>query len=291
MLTGGVVPCIRPLPIKQIKLQGKYAGYNTDDFIVFAESPDGRQKAKLLSQIKHSVAITDGDEVFGDVVRAAWNDFQDVKVFDAETDRIALITGPLTAHDIEHARMVLDWARQSTTAKEFMDKVNLGNFSSDAKRTKLAAFQLQLKRANKNVDVGEEQLWKFLKCFHLLGFDLDANSGITLALLHSHIAQFKCGDVAGVWAKIAKEVASFNQNAGTITLDTLPAEIKFAFGEHAPVSHIPKEFLEKIEAKGTVDASKGDISNALAFASLLGSWNDKSKGDLNAIKKIVEGHD
>lgn len=51
MLTGGVVPCLQPLPIKQIKLQGKYAGYDTDDFIVFAESRNGTQKAKLLAQI------------------------------------------------------------------------------------------------------------------------------------------------------------------------------------------------------------------------------------------------
>jgi len=60
MLTGGVVPCLRPWPIKKIKLQGKYAGYNTDDFIAFVEERTGEQKAKLLAQIKHSVAITEG---------------------------------------------------------------------------------------------------------------------------------------------------------------------------------------------------------------------------------------
>jgi len=59
MLTGGSIPCIPILPIIQIKLQGKYAGYETDDFIIFAGSKDGRQKAKLLAQIKHSVSITE----------------------------------------------------------------------------------------------------------------------------------------------------------------------------------------------------------------------------------------
>ena len=182
MLTGGVVPCIQPLPIKEIKLQGKYAGFNTDDFIAFAESGNGRQKAKLLAQIKHSISITENDQTFGEVIQAAWADFQDANIFTPETDRFALITGPLTAHDIEHARIILDWARQSAAAKEFLDKVELGKFGAEPKQTKLAAFREQLKKANKNVDVGDEQFWKFLKCFHLLGFDLDATSGVTLSL-------------------------------------------------------------------------------------------------------------
>jgi len=184
MLTGGIVPCIQPLPIKQIKLQGKYAGYDIDDFIIFAESRNGRQKAKLLAQIKHSVSITENDQNFGDVIQAAWNDFQNPNIFDQTTDKIALITGPLTAHDIEHARIILDWARQSATAQEFFDKVNLAIFSAEAKRIKLAAFRTQIKKANKDVDVGDEQFWQFLKCFHLLGFDLDVTSGVTLSLLN-----------------------------------------------------------------------------------------------------------
>ena len=291
MLTGGVAPCIQPLPIRQIKLQGKYAGFDTDDFIAYAESRGGRQKAKLLAQIKHSVAITEKDQVFSAVIQAAWSDFQNGKVFNSETDAFALISRPLSAHDIENARVVLERARHSATAQEFLDKINLTMFSSDAQREKLEVFKAQLKAANDGRDVGNEELWKFLKCFHMLGFDLDVTSGVTLSLLNSHIAQFKCGDIAGVWSKISKEVAFFNQNGGTITLETISKDVKSAFSEHAPVSHIPKEFLEKIEAKETVDASTGDISNALAFASLLGSWNDKSKGDLDAIKKIVEGHD
>src|ERR1051326_3569912 len=68
MLTGGVVPCLQPWPIKKIKLQGKYAGYNTDDFIAFLENRNGGQKAKLLAQIKHSVGITASDETFANVM-------------------------------------------------------------------------------------------------------------------------------------------------------------------------------------------------------------------------------
>src|SRR3972149_5244280 len=43
MLTGGFAQCLPCWPIKKIKLQGKYAGYDTDDLIVFVEKPDGEQ--------------------------------------------------------------------------------------------------------------------------------------------------------------------------------------------------------------------------------------------------------
>ena len=116
----------------------------------------------------------------------------------------AQLSGPLSASDIENVRVVLERARHSATFQEFLDKVNLAKFSSDAQREKCEAFRVQLKAANKGVDVGDEQLWKFLKCFHLLGFDLDITSGVTLSLLNSHIAKFKCGDVAAFGRKLQR---------------------------------------------------------------------------------------
>jgi len=111
---------------------------------------------------------------------------------------------------------------------------------------------------------------------------------MTMSLLNSHIAQFKCGDIAGTWAKVAKEVESFNKDAGTITLETISPEIRNSFSEHAPVSHMPAEFLEKTKTKEIIDLSKGKTPDAIALASLLGSWNEKSDGDKDIIKRLVE---
>ena len=187
MLTGGVVPCLPSWPIVKIKLQGRYAGYHTDDFIVFVEQPGSGNSAKLLAQIKHNVAISEGDSTFSEVIDAAWHDFKNADVFDPSTDALALICGPLSAHDIENARVLLEWARTSETAKEFLDKVELTKFSSEAKRNKLQAFKTQLKKANKGVDLTDDELWEFLKSFHILSYDLDVKSGVTLSLLMSHI--------------------------------------------------------------------------------------------------------
>ncbi len=148
MLTGGAVPCIPRLLINKIKLQGKYDGYETDDFIAFLEDSKG-QKAKMLAQIKHSVSITESDPVFEKVIQSAWSDFQNPAIFDPATDAIALISGPLSAADIENARVLLERARHTATAQEFFDKIKLGKFTADAQRFKLEAFRSQLKKANK----------------------------------------------------------------------------------------------------------------------------------------------
>lgn len=74
MLTGGHAPCLPCWPIRKVKLQGKIDGFDTDDLVVFVEDTNSKEQRKLLGQIKHSVAITQGSTLFGEVIQAAWND-------------------------------------------------------------------------------------------------------------------------------------------------------------------------------------------------------------------------
>jgi hypothetical protein len=291
MLTGGFVPGLPALPITRIKLQGKYAGFNTDDFIVFIADHAGERSAKLLAQIKHSVSITEKDDTFGEVMVAAWLDFQTPTLFHPETDILALITGPLSATDGE-VRTLLDWARSCETSDEFFKKVGLAKFSNDTKRAKLQAFRAQLKKANRDDDIGEEALWKFMKHFHLLGYDFDASSGVALSLLKSQIAHFTTSDASAILAMVATEVASFNQKAGTITRETIPAEIASIFSER--LREIPAAFTKPSERDVEAMAqrySKREYADALMFASLTGAWNEKVEGDRDVIKRLIEGDD
>jgi hypothetical protein len=291
MLTGGVVPCVQPLPIKKIKLQGRYDGYNTDDFIAFLEAANGEAKAKLLAQIKHSVNITENDPVFADVIQAAWSDFNDEELFDEASDVFALITGPLSATDSE-VRTILEWARTSETAEEFLKKVHLAKFSSETKQKKLAAFRAQLNKANGGEEIGDEKLWRFLKRFHLLPCDLDISSGFIFSFIRSSIAQYTNTDASGVFDVVAREVASFNQTAGTLTRDTVSNEITRIFSRR--MLQIPAEYASSPDTQpppSASDYSRSPHADALTFASLLGGWNEKVEGDRDAIRKLVEGND
>jgi len=228
MLSGRLAPCIPPFPIIKIKLQGRYAGFNTDDFIVFSKQPETEKEARLMAQIKHEITITEKDQTFAEVIKSTWKDFND-ESFNPNTDALALITGPLSATDTNDVRPILEWARHAEHEEEFFTKINTAHFSSDAKRKKLAAFQTQLKRANGETDLSNKQLWEFLKVFYLIGYDLDTESGSSLSLLHCLIAQYTNESAPSLWTRIVDAVQIFNQNAGTITLETLPEDIRTAF--------------------------------------------------------------
>lgn len=144
MLSNGFAPSLPCWPISRIKLQGKYDGFDTDDMIVFIEKTVGGQQRKLLAQIKHEVSITATGKVFGEVIQAAWHDFNNASLFTPGQDCIALITGPLSGTDINGARGILEWARHRSSAEEFFRTVEMSNLSSDEKRAILNFLSIVL---------------------------------------------------------------------------------------------------------------------------------------------------
>jgi hypothetical protein len=249
MLTGVNAPCLPPWPITRIKLQGLHAGFETDDFIVFTKDLQTNKEAKLLAQIKHTISITNDDEIFGEVIQTAWNDFNNPEIFSYETDAIALITGPLTAIDTHNVRPLLEWARYSENENEFLSKVYKKGFSSDAKRRKLDVFKMHLQNANEGIQLSDKQLWEFLKHFYILGYDFDSETGSSITLLKSLISQsISKEDPSSVWLKIVNMVKFFNQNAGTLFSNTLPKEITQLFNRRT--SSYCAYDLEKLQDHG-----------------------------------------
>ncbi|MBC6424160.1 MAG: hypothetical protein GDA38_23710 [Hormoscilla sp. SP12CHS1] len=286
MLTGGYAPCLPCWPIKKIRLQGKSAGYNTDDVIVFVENPGTGEQSKLLGQIKRSINITKNDETFGEVIKAAWDDFNNPEVFIKGRDRFALITGPLNVTDTKDTRTVLEWARSLDNADEFFKNIYLAKVSNDGKRTKIEAFKTNIKKANDDNDVEYKTIYAFLKHFHLLGFDLDIKSGVTLALLHSLIGQYSRDNAAYIWTQLVDEVQSTNKNAGTITPEKLPEDLKEAFKQPA-FAQIPTEFTVPPSETAETDWSQHRYANALALANLVGAWHDKNEADISIMSQIT----
>lgn len=284
MLTGGFAPCVQPWPIKKIKLQGKYAGYETDDFIVFAKDPNAGREVKLLAQIKHSISITEGDTTFGEVIHAAWQDFCNPKLFTPGNDAIALITGPLSASDIQSVRRILELARDSEDASDFITKVEKIKFSSNEQRNKLTAFRSHLKEA-KGADVSDDELWRFMKDFHLLGYDLDIKAGVTLSLLQSLIGQYSPENAQNLWSRIVDEVQSANQSAGTLNSDSLSKDIVAAFTERT-IQRIPEQFIKEEAVQTKSNLSQIPHAADLAIANVLGAWSEASNNDKIVIERL-----
>ena len=290
MLTGGYAPCLPPWPIKEIKLQGKIAGYNTDDVIVTVENPsNSNDSRRFLGQIKHSISITENSSVFEEVIQSAWDDFNDASAFTKGKDIIALVTGPISKTDVDGVSFVLEQARHTQDFNEFSRQVDRAKFSSNNARSKRDAFRSQLKKAH-GKDISDNDFFEFLKHFHLLGYDLDKKGSVVSSLIQSHIAQFNKQLAYEIWCKIIVAVQQFNQNAGTITLDTLSEDIRKHF-KTPKLVYLPEHLaLITIPSQSLAQATKWithKSAEQLTFANLAGSWNEKNDADKQAISIIV----
>ena len=286
MLTGGFAPCLPCWPISKIKLQGKIDGFDTDDLIVFVEDPSNKQKRKLLVQTKQTIRITQGDLTFGEVMQAAWNDFNNLALFSKNKDVIALITGPLSATDTTDVRWLLDQARHTKNEDEFFRNVEQAYFSSKQKQKKLAAFQTQLKKANNNNEVSKRDLYLFLNHFHILGYDLGKEVGVVLSLLHSHISQFNIDYPSWAWGRIVDIVQTWNQDAGTITPEKIPEDLRETFKQRV-YEVIPDEFSAVQLPSDKPAWNQHGYASDLVIANLLGSWNEKNDADIEVVHQLA----
>jgi len=288
MLAGGFAPCLPNKPISQIILQAKHAGYQTDDMIVFVQNSNNETPCKLLCQIKHTIKITENNSIFADVIQSAWLDFINTKIFTRGKDSIALITGPLTVTDTYDVRTILEWARYAVNSKDFFRKVELTNFSSNAKRKKLQAFKANLKKANGGNTVNDDEVFEFLRHFHLLGYDLDIKAGVSLSLLHSLIGQYSIKDVPNIWARILNEVQSANENAGTITINNIHKDLISAFKQRQVQSIPPNLITPKTPKSLNIGSNQIQIAT-LTIASLIGKWNENAESDTDIIRRLIDG--
>ena len=93
MLTGGYPPGPFRRTIAQIEFQNKIRDFDMDDFLVTYENTDGAESPKLICEVKTFIRFNKSYGPFGDVMKAAWSDFNK-SVFAKGKDAFALITGP-----------------------------------------------------------------------------------------------------------------------------------------------------------------------------------------------------
>ena len=284
MLSRGHAPCLPCWPITEIKLQGKIDGFETDDLVVFVEDPSSKEQRKLLGQIKHSIAVTQGSALFREVMQAAWSDFNNPEVFTRAKDIIALITGPVSKTDANNVPWLLNQARHTKNVDEFFRNVQQANFSPSKSAEKLEAFQHQLRAANGGSEVTREELYDFLNHFHLLGYDLGSECGVVQSLLHSHISQFQQQYPQWVWSRVVDIVQTWNQDAGTITPGKLPEDLLEAFKQKA-MAEMPEEF-KATQEKPFTDWAQHPDATFLSLAVLIGAWSETSQRDLDAITQF-----
>lgn len=276
MLTDTCPPTKTPYPIYQIKLQGKYQGFETDDMIIYTEDPLSKKQSKLLCQIKCSIKITKENKTFKETLQAAWFDFNKKDFFNKNTDSIVLITGPLAEIDTIHTRRLLNQAKYAEDAQDFNNRIYLGNFTSNQQRQKLDIFKSILKEANENQELSDDELWGFLKSFYILIYDLDEDVSNFRCLFQSLLQLSFEYNSQDLWAKILDCISYYNENSGLITKESIYAAIP-NINPYVPTNKKPNILNLNFESNLILP------NKELVIAVLIGSWDEHVEAD----KKIV----
>lgn len=284
MLTGGFAPCLPCWPVKEIKLQGKVDGFETDDLVVFVQGPNGDEVRKLLGQVKHGLQIGD-NERFRAVIQAAWDDYRNPRVFTKGKDIIAAISDGLSTAELAAAQSVLGEAQHPST-EEFIRRIKLARYNSQTTRDVLGIFRDTLKKANNGQCLSDKEIHDFLRNFRLLGYDLGEEEGVVLSLLQSHISQRSDKPPKDLWGRIVDFVQSCSQKAIPITRTTLPEDLLEAFSRPT-IESIPPEIAGKLAPAPSVLPVHA-YSHNLAQAFLVGSWNEDSQGDIEILTELAE---
>jgi hypothetical protein len=270
MLSNGVCPCLDySWPIAEVALQARHRGYETDDAVVTTRNDNTGDQCRLLVQVKHSIRFTDRDAQMPEVIGAAWRDFNNSQLFDERYDGIALVTGPLSKTDSDSICRLLELARSSSDVADFLAKKKQSKLCSDKQREKWDIIAGHVKTANAGNEPSDENLWRFLKRFYLLGFDMDLETGVCASLIQSLLAAHTQDDVQTVWHLILQEVQKRNPSAGVVTPNNVSAKLKGCFKLSRPSQvwvALPKPVPETLAVN------------------LLGAWDEKMPGD----REIIE---
>ncbi|WP_339917417.1 ATP-binding protein [Yeosuana marina] len=218
MIINGVVPLFPNGNIIEIGFQNKNKGYQTDD--LFLKVEEDNISKRIISQIKYNVPISSNNDVFLEVIKAFWEDFNNSNHFDRQRDKMFLIKSSLTNNDKNHIVYLCQIASKQSNSQDFFSEVNRTKIKKDA----LNIFEESLTLA-KGETITEEELFQFLKCFHLLAYDFTAEASTDETYTLNLILLSKSKNVVTtpkeIWSVLLNEVATYNRNGGSISKEVL----------------------------------------------------------------------
>ena len=116
LLIDGFCPAMNE-QTKRVCFQAKHLGYDVDDLAVFTYR--NQSEGKMLCQIKHSITATEKNNIFQQIICAAWSDFNK-DGFDKERDRIALVTAQISNTAQQALRFLHSQAVASVDENDFI---------------------------------------------------------------------------------------------------------------------------------------------------------------------------
>lgn len=218
MLVRGNAPCIPENEITEIVLQATRRKWETDDLLVIASSAAGSHQ--LLAQVKHNLIFSPDNDIFNDVLLAFWKDFNN-PAFSKTNDRLLIIKNRLNNIEKGQIKTILNYAKTHSSAPDFISEI--GRLKD--KTEKLEIFRTVLQKANNDIAPTDSELWQFLKCLDLLGYDflnegsVDETYILNLIKLSRNPAAVKTE--RDIWYSLVAFIAKNNPSGGSFTRTSL----------------------------------------------------------------------
>ncbi|HTN07600.1 hypothetical protein [Agriterribacter sp.] len=248
MAVKGNAPCIPQNEIEEIVLQASNRSWETDDMLVIAKSKSGNHQ--LLVQAKHTLVFSEENETFNEVILAFWSDFNK-PAFNKMNDRLLIIKNRLNNIEKNHIKGILNYAKTHSSETDFISEVN----RIKEKKERLDIFRKTLKVANNNNAVGEKNLWEFLKCLDVLGYDFLNEGSVDETYILNLIKLSKNTSITTgekeIWNSIITFITKTNPAGGSLTKETIKGKEfynYFDFSRLEPVYKSVEKLLKDSEA-------------------------------------------
>jgi hypothetical protein len=185
LLVRAPLPVLKDCQVEEVHLQAEHLSWKTDDVLVVALRPDGVRR-RLAAQVKRQFAISEKDDICKKALGDFWADFRGSE-FDPAKDRLALVTLRRTNVLLDGFNSLLDCARASADAADFLRRLEVEGFLSKTARGYATTIRRILEDAD---DVGptDEEFWHFLSVLHVVSFDLNTASAQTEAWIKALLA-------------------------------------------------------------------------------------------------------
>jgi hypothetical protein len=260
LLVRAPLPILKDCQVEEVHLQAEHLGWKTDDILVVARRPDGVVR-QLAMQVKRQFAISERDAVCQKTFRNFWADFKGSQL-ELSTDRFALVTLRGTNLLLDTFNSLLDCARASVDAADFMRRLEVDGFLSKKARGYAATIRRILEDAGEAAPTDEE-FWRFLSVLHVLSFDLNTASGQTEAWVKTLLAvSANQGDPLAVaeasWRELLELVSAGMPAAASYRYEDLPESLR---NRHGPIDTRASQVIRALSAHSeiTLDGIKTTI--------------------------------
>ena len=247
LLVRAVPPVLIDCTLSAVHLQTQRIGWNTDDLVVVGEN-GARQQRKLVCQVKQTVTVSSSDDDFRKTIEDAWADFRNGDLFNYGTDQLAIITLRGTDAFLRHLGGLLDCARASRTAGEFLSRLETKGFV----HAKVVHYFREIKKVIEGAEgetVDRNDIWKFLRLFHTLSFDLNTSTSQTEAHVKSLLAHTAGGAdpisaAQSTWNELLREVGEGKPHAKSYRREDLAQELR---DRHSSISNREQASLQRLK--------------------------------------------